>query len=80
MTLLKRFQTPLLLALGLCAIIGVGALTGSEQVSFTLTEMLIRMIVVIGLYIFIGNSGIISFGHVGFMCIGAYAAAWAKAA
>jgi branched-chain amino acid transport system permease protein len=35
--------------------------------------------VVVGLYVFIGNSGIISFGQIGFMCIGAYAAAWATA-
>jgi branched-chain amino acid transport system permease protein len=45
----------------------------------TLTEMFIRVIVVVGLYVFIGNSGIISFGQIGFMCIGAYAAAWATA-
>ena len=28
------------------------------------------------LYIFVGNSGVISFGHIGFMCLGAYATAW----
>ena len=39
--------------------------------------MLIRLIVVVGLYMFVGNSGILSFGHIAFMCIGAYAAAWA---
>ena len=39
------------------------------------TEALIRLIVVIGLYVFIGNSGIISFGHVSFMAIGAYGSA-----
>jgi branched-chain amino acid transport system permease protein len=39
--------------------------------------MLIRLSVVVGVYIFIGNSGIISFGQIGFMCIGAYATAWA---
>jgi branched-chain amino acid transport system permease protein len=44
---------------------------------FTVTEMLIRVVVVVGLYVFVGNSGIISFGHMGFMCIGAFAAAWA---
>ncbi len=78
--MLKRFQTPLLLSAGLCAIVGIGELIGSEQVSFTLTEMLIRLVVVVGLYMFIGNSGIVSFGHIGFMCIGAYAAAWATLA
>lgn len=45
-------------------------------VSQSLTEALIRMVVVIGLFIFIGNSGLISFGHIGFMMIGAYATAW----
>jgi len=39
------------------------------------TEALIRLIVVIGLYVFIGNSGIISLGHVSFMAIGAYSSA-----
>ena len=29
-----------------------------------------------GLYIFVGNSGVISFGHTAFMAVGAYATAW----
>ena len=37
------------------------------------------MTIVVGLYVFIGNSGILSFGHIGFVCIGAYAAGWATA-
>jgi branched-chain amino acid transport system permease protein len=41
--------------------------------------MLIQVVVVVGIYVFIGNSGIISFGHISFMCVGAYAAAWASA-
>ena len=36
----------------------------------TVTEMFIRVMIVVGLYTFIGNSGVISFGHIGFMCIG----------
>jgi branched-chain amino acid transport system permease protein len=36
---------------------------------------LINLVVVIGLQTFTGNSGVVSFGHVGFMAIGAYAAA-----
>lgn len=39
-------------------------------------EILIRIVLVIGLYIFIGNSGIFAFGHVAFACIGGYMAAW----
>ena len=42
----------------------------------TVTEMFIRVMIVVGLYTFIGNSGVISFGHIGFMCLGAYATAW----
>ncbi|MBS0222378.1 MAG: branched-chain amino acid ABC transporter permease [Proteobacteria bacterium] len=63
------------LALAIC-VVGV-QLVGSESLRVTLTEMLIRLSIVVGIYIFIGNSGIISFGQIGFMCIGAYATAWA---
>ena len=35
------------------------------------------MTVVVGIYIFVGNSGVLSFGHMAFMCIGAYAVGWA---
>ena len=72
-----RFRTPLLLAGGLLVLVALATAMGSEQLNFTFTEMLIRMIVVIGLYMFVGNSGIMSFGHVGFMGIGAYVTAWA---
>lgn len=40
------------------------------------TDALIKLLVVIGLYVFAGNSGVLSFGHVAFMGVGAYAAAW----
>lgn len=36
---------------------------------------LINVVVVVGLYIFVGNSGIMSFGHISFMLVGAYATA-----
>ena len=49
---------------------------GSGATGRTVTEMLIRLVFVVGLYVFVGNSGVISFGHAGFMCIGAYVAAW----
>jgi branched-chain amino acid transport system permease protein len=78
MRLLARHQTPLLLILLLGLIAGF-SLVGGDAVQVTLTEMFIRVVVVVGLFVFIGNSGIISFGQVGFMCIGAYAAAWATA-
>lgn len=75
--MMKRFQTPILLLGGLALIVALAHFADSEQINFTVTEMLIRLTIVVGLYVFVGNSGIISFGHIGFMCIGAYAAAWA---
>ena len=41
-----------------------------------LNRALIEMLVVVGLYIFVGNSGVLSFGHISFMAIGAYVTAW----
>lgn len=38
-------------------------------------NMFITVVLVLGLQIFSGNSGILSFGHVGFMAIGAYVSA-----
>ena len=38
----------------------------------TVTEALIMLVVVVGLFIFVGNSGVFSFGHVAFMAIGGY--------
>jgi branched-chain amino acid transport system permease protein len=54
----------------------VSNLIDDLELDQTLIEMLINLVVVVGMYIFIGNSGITSFGHIGFMAIGAYAGAW----
>jgi branched-chain amino acid transport system permease protein len=40
------------------------------------TEALIKLSVVVGLFAFSGNSGVLSFGHIAFMGIGAYVASW----
>ena len=37
--------------------------------------MLINVVLVVGLYVFAGNSGVLSFGHMSFMAIGAYTTA-----
>ena len=73
----RTIETPLLLLATVLFVVALTSAVGSEQISFTVTEMLVRMVIVVGIAVFIGNSGIISFGHIGFMCIGAYAAAWA---
>lgn len=73
---LRQFDTPLLLIGLLAALALLTRVAGSAELERTVTEVLIRVVVVVGLFTFIGNSGLMSFGHVGFMCIGAYAAAW----
>jgi branched-chain amino acid transport system permease protein len=74
-----RHQTPVLLIIILAVVAAISDIGSLDTLQVTLTEMLIRVLVVVGLYVFIGNSGVISFGQIGFMCIGAYAAGWATA-
>jgi len=74
-----RHQSPVLLIVILAIAAAISGVGGLDVLTVTLTEMLIRVLVVVGLYVFIGNSGVISFGQIGFMCIGAYAAGWATA-
>ncbi len=50
--------------------------SGSAAWRTTTTAMLISVVMVVGLYTFVGLSGVMSFGHVGFMAIGAYVTAW----
>lgn len=40
------------------------------------TDTLIKLVIVTGLYIFVGNSGILSFGHGAFLIVAAHASAW----
>lgn len=58
------------LAVALGALIVVGL--SSSSVTLWATGVLINLAVAVGMYIFIGNSGIMSFGQVAFMAIGAY--------
>lgn len=48
---------------------------GSQVLRLVLLAGLVNLVLVVGLYIFVGNSGIFSFGQMGFMAIGAYACA-----
>jgi branched-chain amino acid transport system permease protein len=77
--ILIRHRSPIILAACVVLLVTVGVLSGFKHLQLSLTEMLLRMTIVVGLYTFIGNSGILSFGHIGFVCIGAYAAGWATA-
>jgi branched-chain amino acid transport system permease protein len=48
---------------------------GTPQLERTVTDFLLAATVVVGLQTFVGNSGIVSFGHIGFVGIGAYVTA-----
>lgn len=72
-----RSVWPLLLMSSLVtAITLLAAVLGAGALDEAIIEGLIRLTIVLGLYLFIGNTGVISFGHIGFVVIGAYATAW----
>jgi branched-chain amino acid transport system permease protein len=64
--------TPLILAFTLAAIAILTGFVGDELTRRVVTLMLINLAMVVGLQSFMGNSGVASFGHVGFMLLGAY--------
>jgi branched-chain amino acid transport system permease protein len=63
------------LAVPLTLLIGLIDVYGSEITQRTAITMLIDLVLVVGLYIFSGNTGILSFGHMSFMAVGAYVTA-----
>jgi branched-chain amino acid transport system permease protein len=69
---IRSLWTPVALSVILAAVVLVANALSDPGASERLTTALVYMIVVIGLYIFIGNSGVVSFGHVSFMAVGAY--------
>ncbi len=73
---LREFWPLLILSALVTAVVVIIQAFGDPIVSRSLTEALIRLVVVVALFIFIGNSGLMSFGHIAFMMIGAYATAW----
>ena len=61
--LLREYWTPVSLSLLLLIIVVTVWATGDAVLARTVTDGLIRAVLVIGLYIFIGNSGVLAFGH-----------------
>jgi branched-chain amino acid transport system permease protein len=73
MSVLRRIPellAPSLLVLG-AALLGLGV-SGSLQPYFL--DTLVKVSIVVALYLFIGNSGVLSFGHVSFVALGAWTA------
>ena len=46
--------------------------TGGSVTKGVVVVAMINLILVVGLYVFVGNSGVFSFGSIGFASIGAY--------
>jgi branched-chain amino acid transport system permease protein len=73
-----RFRTPqsaaasLLVPLLLIAITALIGANGTPSLQDTVTMILCNLIIVVGLQVFVGNSGVYSFGQLGFATAGAY--------
>jgi branched-chain amino acid transport system permease protein len=73
--LARRAWPPLFLA-GLIVLTWLLVAAFATQVYLDIAvRMFITLIVVLGLQIFSGNSGVLSFGHIAFMAVGAYSSA-----
>ncbi|ORA39237.1 hypothetical protein BST13_02950 [Mycobacterium aquaticum] len=67
--------TPTMLSLALSAIAALGSLS-SPDIQARILTTIVDVVLVVGLYSFIGLSGVVSFGHVSFAAIGAYVTAY----
>ena len=72
----RTWTTPAILVAILAVVAAAALIVGTGPFNQTVIEIFIRVVLVVGLYVFIGNSGVISFGHIGFTCLGAYMTAW----
>jgi branched-chain amino acid transport system permease protein len=72
-----RRVEPVLQLLAPIALVAVAALVGTIVSTSTETYVinaLVNVAIVVALYVFIGNSGVLSFGHISFVAVGAWAA------
>jgi branched-chain amino acid transport system permease protein len=70
--ILEAVWTPLVLVIAISAATVLVMLLGSDALQSRVATGLMWLVVVVGLYIFVGNSGVVSFGNVAFMAIGGY--------
>jgi branched-chain amino acid transport system permease protein len=71
-----RLGRTLAAPLGLATVVWLVMLVNDDPVlTIVATGMFINLVLVMSLFMFTGLSGLLSFGHVGFMAIGAYAGA-----
>jgi branched-chain amino acid transport system permease protein len=70
----RPLQTAVILILALLGVALV-ATAAPPALQRTVIEGMIKLVVVVGLFIFVGHSGVFSFGHIAFMAIGGYMSA-----
>jgi len=73
---ISAWSTPILLIAVLLVFTLLVTFLGDKSLARMAAQTLIRVTFVVGLWIFVGNSGVVSFGHAGYMAIGAYCSAW----
>jgi branched-chain amino acid transport system permease protein len=72
-SLVRRLPELVLPALLVAAVAFLGSFTArTNEIHFQ--TALVDVAIVVGLYVFIGNSGVLSFGHISFVAVGAFAA------
>ena len=74
---MRRAVDPVIQLLAPIALVGIAALVGTIVSTSTETYVinaLVNVAIVVALYAFIGNSGVLSFGHISFVAVGAWAA------
>ncbi len=71
----RALAISLLVPLALVTVTAIVGVNGTPSLQGTVTTILCDLIVVLGLQVFIGNSGVYSFGQLGFASAGAYVAA-----
>jgi branched-chain amino acid transport system permease protein len=69
----KNLLTLMILITMVLLLLGAALLAGDRLFERIATNLCISLILVLGLQVFMGNSGILSFSHIGFMGVGAYA-------
>ncbi|MEA2598965.1 MAG: branched-chain amino acid transport system permease protein [Thermomicrobiales bacterium] len=73
---LRRLSTPVILVAVLGVIALITELRGDVVFERVVTVMLINLLLAVALQVFMGNSGLGSFGQYSFVTIGAYATIW----
>jgi branched-chain amino acid transport system permease protein len=74
---MSRYASPALqvvIPCALVAVVGLGASSASPENQIYWLNALTSVAIVVALYVFVGNSGVLSFGHISFVAVGAFTA------